>query len=222
MLGIAFSFKLQTVFIIPFFLTYYSVKKDHSIFLYLWTVLVLELSGIPSYLMGRDISAPFQIYFFQVGEYKDMWMNTWSFWQFAGDNYGLYSKIAIILTAVLLGVMMYTYKKKKNGGLKNMEEMLAAAVWMSWTCVVFLPAMHERYAFLTDLMLLALVFVNKKYLYFVVAAILGSIIRYGAFFSDVEINSLELNALYMAFYFVYTGNMIKKYFREEMNDEKLG
>ncbi|MBR1470024.1 MAG: DUF2029 domain-containing protein, partial [Lachnospiraceae bacterium] len=67
MLGIAFSFKLQTVFIIPFFLTYYSVKKDHSIFLYLWTVLVLELSGIPSYLMGRDISAPFQIYFFQVG-----------------------------------------------------------------------------------------------------------------------------------------------------------
>ena len=208
MLGIAFAFKLQTIFIVPFFILYYLVKKDHSILGYLWTFLVFELSGLPAFLMGRGILAPFQIYFFQAKEYRHMWMNTWSFWQLAGDDYATFKTVAVSLTVIILAIVIYVYMKR-GSGLETPEEMIAVAAWMVWTCVVFLPAMHERYAYLLDMLLVSLVFINRRYLFFGMAAIGGSVIGYSSSLYDLHVMSLEMNIIYLTFYFIYTGKMME-------------
>ena len=59
--------------------------------------------------------------------------------------------------------------------------MHGLAVFIEWTCIVFLPAMHERYTYVMDLLLLMLVFVNRKYFGYAVIAIVTSCLTYAAY-----------------------------------------
>ena len=80
-LEIAFAFKAQTVFIVPFILYLYILKKDFSLLNFLWSVLSFGACGIPAYIAGRGIFDTFEAYVSQVEAGGAMWFNFPSFWR---------------------------------------------------------------------------------------------------------------------------------------------
>ena len=183
MLGLAFALKLQTIFILPFIIAYYLVKKSFSIFNFGITVLTFWLSGVPAYIAGRDLLTPFEIYRMQTGTYSKMWLNARSVWILFGDDYNAYRGMAIVLALVLCGLgcyMMLLKKKKTDTGFRY----ISTAAWFVWVCIYFLPAMHERYAYALDILLVITAFLDKKYIKFAALSAALSFISYGPFLTQ--------------------------------------
>ena len=94
-----------------------------------------------------------------------MYLNYPSFWcLLRGENSEEYFEImkspAIIFTVIVLAALMtFWYNKKVEVNSKNIIFM---AFLLSYTCVLFLPAMHERYGFMFELLGIIIAFINRK------------------------------------------------------------
>ena len=150
--GLAFSFKLQAVFLLPFLLFYYVWSRHISIFHFLLipgTMIVASLGGI---IQGRGILDPFSIYLKQADYYKRISLNYPSFWNLMVlndaedelDHYAEMSPLCMGITVILLTVLMIWLIRKKK---LNFPQLLLTAALMMYTCLLFLPAMHERYGY---------------------------------------------------------------------------
>ena len=182
-LGIAFAFKLQAIFIIPFLIFYYLYKKKFSIFMTLISVVVFWFSGIIAYINGRNLLAPFTIYFSQTGTYEKMYLNVTSFWILLGNNYEFMKGFAILFTIVILGIGLYLILSKKVE-VRTPYQFVTIAAWGIWVCVFFLPAMHERYTYLLDILLIIAAFLDKKYVKYAVVSCSLSLLTYGNYLFD--------------------------------------
>lgn len=165
LLGIAFSFKLQTVFIFPFYF-YYHFSKDQNKFA-LTNFLVIPIVDIilclPAFIMGRNISDLFMIYLGQTEESNVLTQNipnVW--WIFTDSKYESTCKIiALVITFLLLGIMLLCVLIM-NTNLYKPEKFFIVAIWTVFTTVMFLPGMHERYAYLLDILTLVLAIIDFK------------------------------------------------------------
>lgn len=183
-LGLAFALKLQTVFILPVYLYVYICRKDFSLLHFFITLLTLWATGIPAYLQGRSVLAVFQVYLSQVYEYTGMILNTPSIWALFFPSYGHMRLYAMAATALILGLFLYHFL---NHGLvirENLESFLIVAAWSAWTCFLFLPSMHERYSYLSDLLLVLLALLSRKYLPYALVAVCISGITYTNYLQD--------------------------------------
>lgn len=185
-LGVAFAFKLQAIFIIPFVLClmvyrkatkrlHYSLIAGLSI-----SIFCLWLSGIGGYVSGRPLTSVFKLYAEQTGQYISMWMNAPSFWVLVGNNYEFLHVFAIGLTIALCG-MGLLYILNHENCLDGGEAFMAAATWFVWICLLFLPAMHERYSYMLDILLLILCFFRIEYVKFFGVSFISSLMLYGLF-----------------------------------------
>lgn len=204
MLGFGFAFKLQTVFILPFIAILYIVNRRFSILDGIFSVASFWLSGIAGYVCGRDLLDAFRIYINQTGEYRLMHMNTPSFWCMFGQDYDDLSEVAIILTIAILamGLFLILYKKID---LDNNEKYISLAIWTVWTMLLFLPAMHERYTYMLDILLIMIVFINKRYILFAFVEIMLSVIAYNNFLFEgiYEVEKLSgLNLILWVVFFI--------------------
>lgn len=189
MFGIAFALKLQSIFILPAILLFYVAKKSFSILNFGITILTFWCSGLVTYFYGRGFLECFSIYFNQADQYHKMYMNVSSFWiLFGEDLYGDLYKFAIILTVVLLGVGLYLILEKKKT-MDMAENYLNTYCWCVWTVILFLPAMHERYTYMLDIMLIMLYFVNVRYIWCAFIEVLLSILTYSHYlYGAVSVN----------------------------------
>lgn len=155
-LGLALSFKLQACFIFPFFVFAYLIRREFSALNLIWFLVGFYVPCLPCFIAGRSILAPIGIYFSQTGSYPHMFMNFPSFWCFVGDSYDTLKSIAIMVTfAVLLCgfFLMISRQNMKSTSWLDGKNALLLATWTAWTCVEFLPAMHERYDFMVTILL---------------------------------------------------------------------
>lgn len=208
-LGLAFAFKLQAVFILPFIICYYLYRKKFSIIMFAIPVAVFWLSGLPAYIFGRELNTPFVIYMEQADEYHSMYMNIPSFWMLVGEDYEILNRGAIIITFVLCGVALYTI----ISGIKKIdsaEQFLNTATWFVWTCVLFLPSMHERYTYPLDILLVVLAFVNKKYVKYALVSSTLSLITYGIYFFNNGSLDKFYALIFLATWLHYTYFIIKQ------------
>ena len=60
-------------------------------------------------------------------------------------------------------------------------QILNTVAWFAWVCIFFLPAMHDRYAYFLDIVLLLLAFLDKKYIKFAAFSLLLSFMAYPSF-----------------------------------------
>ncbi len=181
MLGLSLAFKLQAILIAPLFLYSYFSRKRFSILLNsVIAVFVFWFSGIIVYIYRHKVFDSIGIYSNQVTMFKRMWMNVPSFWVFVGDDYNKLHFIAIGLTFLILGFGLYMFVFTKLQ-MNSYEEIIGVAVFIEWTCILFLPAMHERYTYVMDILLLMLTFLNKKYLLFTFITIVTSTLSYTAY-----------------------------------------
>lgn len=166
--GFSFAFKLQGIFLLPLFLFLYVYHKRYTIFNYLFIPVMMMISALPCVIAGRGKKSIIRVitfYVFEAGIWKKMYLNYPSFWcLLRGENSEEFFEImkmpAIVFTVILLAaIMTFWFNKKIKVTAKSIVYM---AFLLSYTCVLFLPAMHERYGFIFELLGIVIVFMNRK------------------------------------------------------------
>lgn len=124
-IGIAFAFKLQTVFIIPVLLYYWISTKKISILHFFIIPAVDVIMCLPAIIMGRPFIDIITIYAEQTDYGKLIQMNCPNFYALICDGndmtyYYLFKQFSVFLTIAVLGIMMCIIIYKKVD-LKNLE-----------------------------------------------------------------------------------------------------
>ncbi len=177
MLGLGFAFKLQTVFILPFVICLYFAKRNFTILCFAGAAAVFWLSGIAAYLNGASLLCTLDAYIHVTGETYWIYNNYPSFW-YIFNNSEAFKNMTMLTALVLCGLGLYTVLTG-NKKINTAESYLNTAAWFVWTEVMFLPFMHERYGYITDILLLCLCFIKPKYIKYAALSIVLSIIAYG-------------------------------------------
>ena len=144
-IGVAFSIKFQSVFLFPalVILLVYHGQKLRS----LWLVpFVYFLTILPTYFAGRDISDLLLIYKNQTELYGDLTRNAANVYHWLPDNYSVFMPLGMLFT---LGVLFLVIVCKPQN-LSSPENQLLFITTSLVFITFFLPKMHERYAYFSD------------------------------------------------------------------------
>lgn len=183
-LGIGLALKLQTVFVIPVYLYVYISRKNFSLLSFLITAAVLWATGIPAYLQGRPLTAVLDVYLLQATEYAGMSFNGTTFWLMFHPDWNSMHLCAIAVTLLILGLFLYDFLCKGKVLKEDVESFLIVSIWSAWTCVLFLPGMHERYTYLADILLVVLALLRPQYRWYAVGCILISGMTYTNYLTE--------------------------------------
>ena len=205
--GLSFSFKLQVVLLFPFLLYHYFSTRKYTILHFLLIPGVLYFLSLPALCLGRSWLEPITIYFSQTDTYQQMWMNFPSFWSLVGNNYDL-KRIAILLTFSVL-LFGFCLLLKRRIFLLRPSLFLKAAAWVVWSCLLFLPSMHERYGYLLDLLLFLVMLTDRSCWVFPAVTLTISTITYGWFlFGNSGLTVQFLTLLYLSAYLWFSYRLI--------------
>lgn len=177
MLGIAFSFKLQTIFIIPILIIFLFKKKIklwHSV-IFISTFFVLL---VPALLAGKPFYDTISIYVKQTGQYPNLQMNAPSVFQFVGSgaDFGTFNLLGIIVAAIAviaLLLLAYYYKDRLN-----QKDFITFALLFTLTIPFLLPRMHDRYFFVAEIFALIFAFYNPRRFYIPIIVTFASLVSY--------------------------------------------
>lgn len=164
LLALAFSFKLQAIFLIPLWAVLWFAKRVKFRELLLFPVTYV-LSILPALLLGKPLGDILGVYFGQAVEYQDyLTLNAPSIYALipygaevdtaAAARFGILS--AFLLLALLLLVLFHNRKRLTDHAL------LTAGILMAVGIPLFLPHMHDRYFFLADVLTLCWAGVSLK------------------------------------------------------------
>ena len=207
LLGLAFSCKLQTVFIVPFIAVYYLITKRFSVVYILLSVAVMWLMGVVAFAYGRGLLAPLQIYYGQSSHYELMYLSFPSFWVLLGDDYWGFRWYAIFFTLCVVVTGMYVCLKHRRF-LHSRVNYYYVVAWFIWSMVLFLPCMHDRYAYLLDLLLVMMACCDRRFIKYAVVALLASLYFYSCFlFVQRDEAPILLSVVYLLAYLHYTGTL---------------
>ena len=204
-LGIAFAFKLQAVFVLPLFLFVYFVRKEFSITKFLLVPISMIGVSLPLLFWGRNILDIFSIYFDQTNSYPAISMNYPSFWMLMCKGYDKvaneFMKIACICFAIFaLALLMYRWLKK--GYSTNGKNLYMMAYLIVYTCVLFLPGMHERYGYVYEILAIILALLVPKMIPICIGLVCISLNTYGCFLFSIDINLMLLATINTLIYVV--------------------
>ena len=207
LLGLAFSCKLQTVFIVPFIAVYYLITKRFSVVYILLSVAVMWFMGVVAFAYGRGLLAPLQIYYGQSSHYELMYLSFPSFWVLLGDDYWGFRWYAIFFTLCVVVTGMYVCLNHRRF-LHSRVNYYCVVAWFIWSMVLFLPCMHDRYAYLLDLLLVLMACCDRRFIKYAVVALLASLYFYGCFlFVQRDEAPILLSVVYLLAYLHYTGTL---------------
>ncbi len=151
--AVAFSFKLQTVFIIPLWGVLWLAGRVKFRELFVFPG-VYALTAVPALLLGKPLVDILSVYLGQMGENDRLTLNAPSIYQFipshAAYNPELLAQVGICAAAVLAFAMLFLGAWKG----KQLDNQLAMAVAMVLVVGIpfLLPHMHERYFYLADVL----------------------------------------------------------------------
>ena len=149
-LGIAFSFKLQFIFILPLYIIVYFVNKKFSILNFLLIPLGNIFMCMPVLLMGMPLVNCFTTYLHQTTDYSViLTRNLANLYQLLPNIKVLGYILFIITGLIFLGLLIYFMRRKKEISKKEMISIGLLGILIS---VYFLPFMHERYMFMADIL----------------------------------------------------------------------
>lgn len=155
-LALAFSFKLQAIFLIPLWCALWFTKRVRFRELCLFPATYF-VSILPALLLGKPLMDILGVYLGQTVEYKDyLTLNAPSV--YALIPYGAevdtasvarYGILAASLFLALLLLVLFLNRRRVTD-----EMLLMAGVMMAIGIPLFLPHMHDRYFFLADVLTL--------------------------------------------------------------------
>lgn len=164
-LGMSFSFKLHAVFILPIFLFYYFARRRFSILRFLIVPATMVVTSLPLLFWGRSPFETFGIYAKQTSTWQSIankYPSVWLLMFKSGnqDQYDYMAPITILITVCVLAAFMVTWLRRKYAvtGIN----LVIMAFLLTYSCVFFLPAMHERYSFLYEILAIILAVMIPK------------------------------------------------------------
>lgn len=197
--GAAFAFKLQAVFFLPFFLICYLCRKKFSIVQFLIVPATAVFLSLPGLLAGRNVMELIDIYKKQTNTYNRVYVNFPNIYTLittekGHGDYEMFRKAAILLTILMLGIGVYICVKK-GAELWNFKIFFAVAMWTLYTCSFFLPNMHERYAYVLEVMAIFYAFLEPAGIVLAIGTNLVSIFTYGNYLFEYRAISLPISSL---------------------------
>ncbi|WP_295634238.1 conjugal transfer protein TraL [uncultured Intestinimonas sp.] len=181
--ALAFSCKLQTVFLLPVWAVLWMSQRVRFRDLLLFPATYV-LSILPALALGKPLGDVLGVYFGQAAEYSAyLTLNAPSL--YALIPYGmevdtaLWSKVGILAAFLLvLGVLGWLLPRRRRLGN---EAVMAAAVVFAVGVPLLLPHMHERYFFLADTLTLCWACTRRRYLPLAVLTQIASLGGYHAY-----------------------------------------
>lgn len=163
-LGLSFAFKVQAVFLLPFFIMMWLKRKTIKIWHLLYIPLVYFVLNVPAWIAGRPLGELMTVYFGQAGLYPWGTLKYPNIYEFLDETmkhkhymaeiggWGLYFSIGII------GILTYYVTARKF----KLNETLMVTLALFSVCLALytMPHMHERYGFIVDL--LAIVYALQR------------------------------------------------------------
>lgn len=183
--GMAFVFKLQSLFIFPFLVILW-VNKKVDLKHFLWIPALYFLSIVPAWIAGRPLMDLINIYMAQGAQ--DVWSLSikWpNIYQIIGNQFFLL-EYALAGTWLILGILMiilYAMAQKRYR-ITN-EFIVQMALFFAILTPWFLPHMHERYGCVADILAIIYAMMNTKKFYFPLVQILVSFNSYMAYLSHL-------------------------------------
>lgn len=181
--GIAFAFKLQTLFIFPLFILFW-VKNKVKLKHFLWIIVMYFAGILPAWLAGRPLMELINIYVAQGTQDAYSLSLKWSnIYQIYGTSFFIqeYENAGIwLILGILMLILFYMAYKKYE---MSKEFMLLLGFFFAMLTAYFLPHMHERYGFLADIFAILYAFTNVKRFYYPLIHIMLSFSAYMEYLS---------------------------------------
>ena len=183
--GMAFVFKLQSLFIFPFLVILW-VNKKVDLKHFLWIPALYFLSIVPAWIAGRPLMDLINIYMAQGAQ--DVWSLSikWpNIYQIIGNQFFLleYASAGTWLILGILMIILYVMAQKRYR-ITN-EFIVQMALFFAILTPWFLPHMHERYGCVADILAIIYAMMNTKKFYFPLVQILVSFNSYMAYLSHL-------------------------------------
>ena len=192
--AVAFAFKLQALFILPFYIIMwlrpYIMKNGERATVKLYHFLPIPipylLFTIPGIFFGRDIWNSIGVYFLQAGGYYPwLTLNYPNIYAFFGQTYLLEPQIAelgragLLTTILALGTLAYFIYVKNVRMNANM--MVTTALFSLCLLLYGLPHMHERYGILIDVLAVVYAVLRPRQIPVAIGLITSSLMSYMLF-----------------------------------------
>ena len=210
-LGMSFAFKLHAVFVLPVYLFVYFSRRKFSILRFALVPVTMVAVSAPLLFWGRNPLDTFRIYFQQTSTYEEMACNYPSFWTVfcqpgSEEQYYQLKTAAVLFTVCVLAVLMVFWIRENYS--TSGRNLLILAFLLAYTCVLFLPSMHDRYGFLYEMCAIVLAVLMPNTIPLCVGLLLISLNSYGVYLfawpSNIMLLSFANMALYLAYIFTLT------------------
>lgn len=183
--GLAISFKLQAIFFLPVFIMYFWFHHRRKVHYVLMIPVVYYALAIPAFIAGRSFLDITQIYILQSENYRLLTLNMPNLFQwFPNSRYDelstyAFGLFAFLMVLQLLMMMMVKVNLKK-------DHMLLLSYWSVLMANFFLPAMHERYLFAGDVIIVLVAFQSMRWFYLIGLTQAISLLAYTPFLFGIE------------------------------------
>ena len=185
--GVALSFKLQAIFFLPVFMLYFWYHYRKKIAYVFIVPMVYYALCLPALIAGRSFEDITTIYLLQTQTYPLLTLNMPNMYQwFPNQRYEDLNLFAIGLFTALMAMQWLAMLIQKI--TLNREHILLFTYWSILMANFFLPAMHERYLFAADVIVIILVLQHGKKYYMALITQVISLLAYAPFiFSQTPI-----------------------------------
>lgn len=213
LLGIGFAFKLHTVFALPIFLFVYFVRRKFSVIYFAIIPAAMIAVSSPLFFWGRKITEIFTIYSSQTNTYQWMVAGYPSVWSLlcqekSPDQYLLLKQMAIIFTVFAIALIMIWWIRKSF--IPTGQNLYIMAFLLIYTCVMFLPSMHERYGYLYEILAIILAVLFPKTIPLCAGLVCISLNTYGQCLFGVSVNRMLLTVINLIIYGIYIAYLANK------------
>jgi len=207
--GIAFAFKLQAVFFVPFLLIMWMKKRTVRLVDFFWLPLIYLLSALPAWVAGRDLKELLLIYFDQTQSYPWGTLEYPNVYALLGEampdmhHAGEVSGAGTFMAVMLLGCLAYYLYTKKVDMTDDLA--LTIALFTVALAVYSLPHMHDRYGFLIDLLAIPYGITRGKRLPVACGFMLVSLLTFMPYLIAVHIVPIQYLAIAQLGLILYVG-----------------
>lgn len=207
--AISFAFKLQALFLLPFFLIMWLKKRTIQLRHLLWVPVIYVISAFPAWMMGRDFKELMMIYFDQSSYYPWGTLEYPNIYALLGETMpdmrhaSEVSGAGTFMTVILLGCIAYYFYTRRIR-LTN-ELMVTLALFTVAIIVYTLPHMHDRYGYLIDLFAIIYGVYRVKKLPVTCGFILVSVLTFMPYLIAVHIVPIQYIAVGLTALIIYVG-----------------
>ena len=178
--GLAFSFKLQAVFLTPLFL-WLLVKKEVNSRYLLFAPLCWFILLLPAWLVGRPLKELFSIYYEQTLHYPaSLTVHAPNLYQWISRAHydWVYPMSVYSAGGVILAIAVFVYRSRAT---ITADRLIFLAFLSVLVMPYLLPKMHDRYFFPADVIAILFAFYWPRYWYAPIVVGLTSLFTYVRF-----------------------------------------